>query len=189
MALGNCLLQNSILKASTCGYALQSVKDIYLANKNDISAITYSTTTGETCSQEVATVDFKDGAKWARIEPATNSASFTDTFTRLDNGGAYRTHAVSFSIVGNYTPEMVCVVDQLSLGEYIVVAALASGNHVMLGTPEVGLTATAVTNTGAASASDASGLSVEMSADVAQAAVPLSAEAIDALKANLAEAL
>jgi hypothetical protein len=163
-----------------------------LANRNDVKSIERgkpADVTGETCAEEIISVELAENAKWAHIQPATNSASFTDALTVLDNGGAYRTHSVSFSVAGAYTPQMVCVVDALSLGEYVAVARLASGNYILLGTDAVGLTADSVTNTGAASASEASGIAVEMSADVTVSAAPLSVAAIEALEANLADSI
>lgn len=178
-----CTLNNSVLKASSCGYALQSVKDIYLANRTDVTDIAYDT------DGTISAVTLADSAKWAHIQPATDSASFSDALAVIDGGGAYRTHSVSFNIAGEYSGPMVAVVDALSLGEYVVVARLASGSFILLGSEAVGLTATNVTNTGAASATEFSGIQVEMSGDLTQSAAPLAAEAITALEANLYDAL
>lgn len=184
MAL-SCSLNKSILKKTSCGYSLQSVTDIYLANRSDVDKVERTVGTGSTCSQEIASIELASDAKFYHIEPAKNTASFSDTLTKLDNGGSYRTHSLSFSIAGAYDGEMVCVVDALSLGNYIGVARLASGNFVMLGSENVGLEATVVSNQGAASSSDFSGIQVEMSADLGETSSPLSAEAIDALLANV----
>lgn len=183
----SCNLQNSILKTSSCGYSMQKVTDLYLVNRNDVSAITrVEEATG---GEEVTAITLVDDAKWSRIQPATNSASFSDALTVLDNGGAYRTHTVSFSIAGSYTPAMVGVLNALSLGEYLVVAALANDEAILLGSQNVGLVATSATNTGAASAGDASGIAVEMAADVTVAAAPLAAEFFATLKNNVNEAI
>lgn len=184
MAL-SCSLNKSILKKTSCGYSLQSVTDIYLANRSDVDKVERTVGTGNTCSGEVASIELAEGAKFYHIEPAKNTASFSDSLTKLDNGGSYRTHALSFSIAAAYDGEMVCVLDALSLGNFIGVARLASGNFVMLGSENVGLEATVVTNQGAASSSDFSGIQVEMSADLGETSMPLSAEAIDALLANV----
>lgn len=179
----SCTLNKSILKTSSCGYALNSVKDLYLANRQDVEDIAYAT------DGAVSAVTLSETAKWAHIMPATDSASFSDALAVLDGGGAYRTHTVSFRIAGEYTPAMVAVLDALSLGEYVVVARLASGTFVLLGSEAVGLTANNASNVGAGSATEFSGIEVEMSGDLTQSAAPLSAEAITALEANLYEAL
>ena len=190
MAL-SCNLTNSILKTSACGYSMQKVVDLFLVNRNDVTAIERVKPEGAKTdgAEEVSAITLTAEAKWAHIQPSTNSASFTDALTVLDNGGAYRTHTVSFSINGAYSPDMVAVVNALSLGEYCAVAQLASGEYILLGSHAVGLAATAVTNTGAASAGEASGIAVEMSADVTVAAAPLAEAAIKALTENVAEAL
>lgn len=187
----SCNLQNSILRTSSCGYSMQKVVDLYLVNRNDVESIAYAKPEGAKSegAEEVTAITLDEAAKWAHIQPAVNSASFTDALTKLDNGGAYRTHTVSFSIAGAYSADMVAVVNALSLGEYCAVAQLASGEFILLGSHSVGLAATSVTNTGAASAGEASGIAVEMAADVTVAATPLAAEAVDALKAAVAEAL
>lgn len=179
----SCNLNNSVLKTSFCGYALNSVKDLYLANKNDVDEISYDT------DGAVSAVTLADSAKWNRIEPSTDSASYTDALAVIDGGGKYRTHTVTFSMAGDYTPAMVSVVDALSLGEFVAVARLASGSFVLLGSKAVGLTADEVQNIGAGSATEFSGVQVTLSADVTVTSAPLSAEAITALEANVAEAL
>ena len=189
MAL-NCKLEKSILKENFCGYSLNSVKTIYLANKNDITAIERAVPSGSTSAQygtEVKTITLEASAKWAKIEPSTNSASFSDSLNTIDGGGKYRTHTLNFSIAGEYTPEMVDNLDNLSLGEFVAVAELASGTMILLGSESVGLVATNVTNTGSGSATEFSGIQVEMSADLTVSAAPLSAEAIAALKEKIAE--
>ena len=191
MSLVNCKLEKSILKSTSCGYTLQSVKTIYLANKADVESIVLAKPkemSGATdCGVEVSTITLDEMAKWNKIDPSTNSASFTDSLQVIDNGGKYRQHTLSFSITGAYDAQMGCNQDMLSLGEFVAVVELSSGAMIMLGNEHVGLTATSVTNTGSGSATEFSGIQVEMSADLTVSAAPLSAEAIAAIKANLAE--
>ena len=185
----NCTLNKSILRTSSCGYSLNSVKDLYLANREDIKDIKYAET-GEVESVIFKTVpEGEEAPKWAHIMPATDSASFTDALTKLDGGGSYRTQTISFKITGDYTPAMVAVVDALSLGEFVGVARLASGVFVMLGSEAVGLTADTVTNNGAATASDFSGIEVVLSGDLTVSSAPLSEAAITEMEANIYEAL
>jgi hypothetical protein len=179
----SCSLNKSILRTSSCGYSLNSVKDLYLANREDIESIDYAET------GEVENIALKAEAKFSHIMPATDSASFTDALTKLDGGGSYRTQTISFKITGDYTPAMVAVVDALSLGEFVGVARLASGVFVMLGSEAVGLTADTVTNTGAATASDFSGIEVVLSGDLTVSSAPLSEAAITAMEGNIYEAL
>lgn len=182
----SCGLTRSRLKVTNCSYTLNKVTDIYLANKSDISAITASAIESG-CGEEVSGVTLKASAKWYHIEPSTNSASFTDVLNVADNDVRYRTHTLSFSISGQYDGASVCDLNALSLGEFIAVAVLASGNAVLLGTETVGLKSTTATLTGSATSTDFSGIQVEMSADVTSASLPVNSTAMTAIKGNVAE--
>lgn len=180
MAL-DCSLVNNILRTSSCDYVLQSVVDIYLINKGEVSAITESAE-----GTEISSITVAESAKVYHIEPAKNTASFTDTLNVTDGGNRYRTHVLSFSLNGEYNADMVQNLHALSVGEFVAVVKLASGNYIMLGSSAVGLQATSAVNTGAASATEASGISVELSADLTVDAKPLTSEAITALLGNIA---
>lgn len=186
MAL-SCSLNKSVLKKTSCGYSLASVSDIYLANRSDVKTIERTISTDGACSGEVASITLAPEAKWSHIETAKGTSSFTDALTKQDNGSSYRTHSLSFSIAGAYTPEMACVVDALSLGNFVAAVRLVSGNMIMLGSEAAGLEATSVQNVGAASSSDFNGLQVEMSVDLGEVALPLSGDAIEAILANVHE--
>ena len=190
MAL-KCKLEKSILRTDTCDYTLNSVKDIFLMAREDVTEITRtqpSGMAGETdCGVEVSAITTEASAKWAKIMPATNSASFQDNLMTIDAGGKYRHQIVSFNIGGAYDAQMQCNLDNLSLGEYVVVVRLASGNYILLGDKAAGLSATSCNQVGAGSATEFSGIQVTMEADVTVSAAPLSKEAITALTENLAK--
>lgn len=181
-----CGLTRSRLKANNCSYTLNKVVDIYFANISEVSGIATSALTSG-CGEEVTGVTLTESAKWFELQPSTDSASFTDALNVADNDIRYRTHTLSFSLGGDYDAASVCDLNALSLGEYIAVAVLASGNAVLLGTQNVGLKATTAELTGAASATDFSGISVEMSADVTSSVLPVSSVALTAIKGNVAE--
>ena len=190
MAL-KCKLEKSILKKDSCEYTLNSVKEVYLASIDDVTKITRETPSGMTgttdCGVEVSEITLGDGAKWAKIMPSTNSANFQDNLMTIDAGGKYRHQILNFSINGAFDAQMQCNLDNLSLGEYVAIVRLASGNYILLGDEAVGLTATACNNTGAGSATEFSGIQVTMEADVTVSAAPLSEKAITALKQAIAE--
>lgn len=162
-----CTLNKNLKKAEGCGYVLQSVTKIYLAEADGAK---FAEQTAEDGHISVSGVTLGTGATWFEIEPAKNTASFTDVLNVTDSGNKYRTHTLSFSVTGIYSEDMEKAVDGLSLGSYIAIAVFASGDAVLLGSPTAGLEATVVTNTGSASASEASGISVEMSADLTNSA-------------------
>ena len=172
-----CSLNKDLLKTSSCGYVLQSVTEIYLADNTD--AKFGIETSGDT--ESLTGVTLGESAKWYRIQAAKNTASFTDVLNITDSGNKYRTHSLSFSVTGTYDDEMREVVDGLSLGSYLAIAVFASGDAVLLGSPTAGLEATVVTNTGSASANEASGISVEMSADLTTTAYAIAKDKLEAI--------
>lgn len=175
MAL-TCNLSKNLLRTNTCGYSLPEVKDIYIANFADVTAapVEYDCTSGVV----VTGITLATGTSMYHIEPAKNSANFSDDLVVLDNGNKCRTHTVSFGISGKYDKDLVCPVDALSLGRFFVVVATADGEYLALGRT-VGLEATENSISGGG---DNNGITVTLSANVAETAVPLNAAAIAVVK-------
>lgn len=180
-----CLLNQDILLSTACGYSLKQITDLYLANYSDVTATTIGKPTGETeatgeaeaTGVEVLTITMKVDAKFYHIEPAKDSATYDDALQVGDGGSKYRTSTVTFNISGAYTPDMVDVIDALSLGRYIIVAKLSDGTYVMFGrlTP---MEANATSLQSAAEATGFNGITVTFTNNNTEAPLPLSAEAI-----------
>ena len=175
MAL-SCSLSKNLLRSNTCGYSLPEVKDIYVANFSDVTAapVEYDCASGVT----VTGITLASGATFYHIEPAKNSVTFTDELVVEDNGNKYRTHTITFNITGKYDKDMVCPVDALSLGRFFVVVATADGEYLALGRT-AGLEASAQSVAGGG---DTNGVSVTLTANVTESAVPLSEAAINVVK-------
>lgn len=170
MAL-SCNLSRDILKTSSCGYSLENVSDIYLANYSDVTS-TVEDVSG--CST-VTTITLATGATFYHIEPAKDSASFTDELVVADNGAKYRTHTLTFTLANAYDACLKDDVDALSLGRYFAVAKTASGNYIALGRT-VGLEAETATVNGS---SENNGVDIVLSANIAESVTPLAQAAID----------
>lgn len=175
MAL-SCSLSKNLLRSNTCGYSLPEVKDIYVANFSDVTAapVEYDCESGVT----VTGITLASGATFYHIEPAKNSVTFTDELVVEDNGNKYRTHTITFNITGKYDKDMVCPVDALSLGRFFVVVATADGEYLALGRT-AGLEASAQSVAGGG---DTNGVSVTLTANVTESAVPLNEAAIAVVK-------
>ena len=175
MAL-SCSLGKNLLRSNTCGYSLPEVQDIYIANFADVTAapVEYDCESGVT----VTGITLGTGATFYHIEPAKNSVTFTDELVVEDNGNKYRTHTITFNITGKYDKDMVCPIDALALGRFFVVVATADGEYLALGRT-AGLEASAQTIAGGG---DNNGISVTLSANVTETAVPLSEAAIAVVK-------
>lgn len=172
-----CKLAQDILKSTACGYSLKQIVDLYLANYEDVTASTIGKPTeGE--GVEVKTITLASSSKFYHIEPAKDSATFTDSLQVGDGGSKYRQTEISWNVAGAYTPEMVDVLDALSLGRYVIVARLSDGNYVMFGrlTP---MEATVASLTSAAEATGFNGIQVTFQNSTVESPLPLSAEAVN----------
>ena len=171
-----CKLAKDILKSTACGYSLKQIVDLYLANYEDITASTVGKPT-EGDGVEVKTITLADQAKFYHIEPAKDTATFTDSLQVGDGGSKYRQTEITWNIAGTDTSGMVDILDALSLGRYAIVARLSDGSYVMFGrlTP---LEATVASLTSAAEATGFNGITVTFQNSTVESPLPLSAEAI-----------
>lgn len=172
--MANCLLNKDLLRSTSCGYNLPEVKDIYLANYTDVTDV--AVPSGD-CA-EVTAITLASGASFYHIEPAKNSVTFTDELVVEDNGNKYRTVNLTFNPTGTYDACMRDVLDALSLGRYIGVVVDGNGNWLMLGRIG-GLEASTATLQGGG---DTNGITVTLTANVTESAIPLSEAAIADVK-------
>lgn len=171
-----CSLSRDLLRTTSCGYSLPEVKDIYLANYSDVTATTVSADSAN--CESVASISLANSAKFYHIEPAKNSVTFTDSLVVEDNGNRYRTHTLTFNIAGQYDSCMHMDLDALSLGRYFAVVVTADGNWLALGR----LTGLEAETAELSGGGDNNGISVTLSANVTESAIPLSTAAINTVK-------
>lgn len=168
-----CLLNSGLTKDTQCGYSLPKIVELYLANFAEVTATTVT-------DNEVTAITMAASAKWYKVEPAINSAAWSDNLAVGASGNKYRIHTVGFSYSSAYDSGMVDTVDALSLGKYVAVARMADGSYLMFGR-NVGLEADAdgVNNSGSGDASAEAGLVVSLTANTLEAALPLASAAIE----------
>ena len=166
-----CALDKDLLRSTSCGYSLPQIVTLYVANFADIK------TTVPEDGDEISGITMVSGATFHVIEPAKNSASFTDELVTNDNGARYRTQNITFSVTGQYDKDKHSALDALSLGKYFVVAKTAEGSYIAFGR-RTGLEASAASNSGG-SADANNGMTITLTADVTESALPLTQEAIN----------
>ena len=166
-----CALDKDLLRSTSCGYSLPQIVTLYVANFADVKA------TVPEEGDEISGITMVSGATFHVIEPAKNSASFTDELVTNDNGARYRTQNITFSVTGQYDKEKHSALDALSLGKYFVVAKTAEGSYIAFGR-RTGLEASAASNSGG-SADANNGMTITLTADVTESALPLTKEAIN----------
>ena len=171
-----CKLAQDLLRSSFCGYSLKQIVELYLANAEDVTATTVGAPTAGK-GVEVKTITMAASAKFYKVEPAKDSATFTDSLQVGDGGSKYRQSSITWNISGDYTPKMVDVIDSLSLGRFVIVAKLSDGNYVMFGrlTPMEAETASLES---AAEATGFNGITVTFTNSTVESPVPLSEDAI-----------
>ena len=171
-----CKLAQDILKSTFCGYSLKQIVELYLANAEDVTATTVGAPT-EGTGVEVKTITMADSAKWYKIQPAKDTATFTDSLQVGDGGSKYRQSSITWNISGEYTAEMVDVIDALSLGRFVIVAKLSDGSYIMFGrlTPMEAETASLES---AAEATGFNGIAVTFTNSTVESPVPLSEDAV-----------
>ena len=170
-----CSLDKDLLRSTSCGYSLPQIVTLYVANFADVK------TTVPEDGDEISGITMVSGATFHVVEPAKNSASFTDELVTNDNGARYRTQNITFSVTGQYDKDKHSALDALSLGKYFVVAKTAEGSYIAFGR-RTGLEASAASNSGG-SADANNGMTITLTADVTESALPLTQEAInDVLK-------
>ena len=168
-----CKLANDILKSTSCGYALNEIVEIYLANFEDVTSTALGEPTTGECEQ-VTAITMATGATWYKIEPSKNSASYSDTLTVEDNGRKYRVHSLTWTNPGNYDACAHIDLDALSLGKFIAVVKDADGSFKMLGRLG-GLEASAADLTGG---NDGSGVTITLDGNAAESVMLLSDAAV-----------
>ena len=165
-------LNKDLLRSTSCGYSLPQIVNLYVANFADVKNVAVTEK-----EDEISGITMVSGATFHVIEPAKNSASFTDEYVTNDNGARYRTQTITFSVTGQYDKDKHNALDALSLGKYFVVAQTAEGSYIAFGR-RTGLEASAASNAGG-SADNTNGMTITLTADVTESALTLTKEAIN----------
>ena len=176
-----CSLDKDLLRTTSCGYSLPQIVNLYVANFADVKNVAVTEK-----EDEISGITMVSGATFHVIEPAKNSASFTDEYVTNDNGARYRTQTITFSVTGTYDKDKHNALDALSLGKYFVIAKTAEGSYIAFGR-RTGLEASAASNAGG-SADNTNGMTITLTADVTESALTLAEGAINYVLENVASA-
>ena len=175
-----CALNNDILKSTVCGYSLKQITELYLANFADVTTVEVGAPEEGEGGVEVKSITLAASKKFYKIEPEKDSATYNDDLMVGDGGSKYRSTTITWNIGGQYTPQMVDVLDALSLGRYIIVARLSDGTYIMFGRLTA-MEANAASLQSAAEATGFNGITVTFNNNTTESPIPLSAAAITKL--------
>lgn len=173
-----CKITQDILRSSFCGYSLKQIVELYIANAEDVTGTTVGAPEEGEGGVEVKTITMNAQAKWYKVEPAKDSATFEDSLQVGDGGSKYRQSSITWNISGEYTAKMVDILDAFSLGKFVIVAKLSDGSYIMFGrlTP---MEAEAASLQSAAEATGFNGITLTFTNSTVESPLPLSAEAIN----------
>lgn len=177
--MANCQLSSNLLRNTQCGYALGEIARLYLANFDDVDSVSLSTD-----RSAVSHITMVSGTTWYQIDPAKNSATWSDELTVTDNGGKYRVHSINFNVIGEYNSLMADALDALSLGKYMAIVKRSDNTYVLLGRVS-GLESSTAIGGGSSDDSVVNGIQVTLTANAAETALPLLDSAIDDLMAYI----
>lgn len=172
-----CLLNNDILKSTVCGYSLKRITELFLANFADVTTVEVGAPEEGEGGVEVKSITLAANKKFYKIEPEKDSATYNDDLMVGDGGSKYRSTTITWNIGGQYTPQMVDVLDALSLGRYVIVARLSDGTYIMFGRLTA-MEANAASLQSAAEATGFNGITVTFNNNTTESPLPLSAAAI-----------
>ena len=175
MAFNTCTLAADRLKSTNCGYSLNQVVDIYLANYADVTSTTLSEE-----GNEVSAIVLAASKKFWHIEPSKKSASWSDGLRFTGSNTRYKHHSLTFSVGGKYDKDGVDFLDALSQGRFIAVVKTSDGSYLMLGRT-TGVETSEDDNTinqGSGDPTGESGMTFTLSADLEESALPLAETAV-----------
>ena len=149
-----CEITNGIL--GFCDYSASGVERLWLANKSDISGITYNSS-GVTTGITFTTT----GGTFYEVVGALDSITFQDD---LQVNGSRRNflQTVNFG-VGGLTSAILDTLEDLGLSNLIAIVKTAEGDYRGLGFKGAGLRATVMTETSGTAAGNDSALNVTVS--------------------------
>lgn len=177
--MANCQLNSNLLRNTQCGYALGEIARLYLANFDDVDSVSLSTD-----RSAVSHITMVSGTTWFQIDPAKNSATWSDELQVTDNGGRFRQHTINFNVIGEYNSLMADALDALSLGKYMAIVKRSDNTYVLLGRVS-GLEASAAVGGGSSDDSVVNGIQITLTANAAETALPLLDSAIEDLMAYI----
>lgn len=133
-----CLLTGGFTKGD-CGFLLGGLAKLYIANSADVVSITDSTP----LTGVLDTIVMDGAAVWYAFQFEKDTASFTQEL-QVSNGNRYVMQTLVFSLAGQGV-EVVKILAELSLGNFIAIAETRTGVRTVLGLQN-GLEATGGSN-------------------------------------------
>lgn len=161
---------------SLCDPSMGGITKIYLANADEVSAVTIGT--ASTLSDEGITgITMSGSAKFQEFTVKKNTSSFTSTLTVNDNGASYVSTVLSY-VMPRMDAAKRAAMNALIMAEAIAIVKDANGNYWMIGDKDNPLTNTAGTGETGTAKGDANQYTVELTAETLGYPQEITADAV-----------
>lgn len=150
---------------SLCDPSMGGITKLYLANIDDVSAVTVGT--ASTLSDEGITgITMKSGKTFQEFTVKKNTSNFTATLTTSDNGASYVSTVISY-IMPRMDASKRAAMQALIMAEAVAIVKDANGKYWFIGDVEneAPLTNTAGTGETGTAKGDANQYSIELTAE------------------------
>ena len=156
----------STLKAvnfSLCEPSMGGITKIYLANADEVSAITVGTASTLT-DEGITAITMSGTSKFQEFTVKKNTSNFTSTLNVSDNGASYVSTVISY-LMPRMDAAKRAAMNALIMAEAIAIVKDANGNYWMIGDKDNPLTNTAGTGETGTAKGDANQYTVELTAE------------------------
>jgi len=147
----SCVLVNGL--SCVCAYSASGVERLWLANKSEVSGVTYNAT-GELTGITWTTT----GGTFYEVCPAQDSATFQDDL-QVNGSRKNFLQTVNFG-VGALSASTLATLETIGLANLVAIVKVADGTYRALGIKGSGLRATVMTETSGTAAGNDSALNV-----------------------------
>ena len=146
-----------------CEGNIGGVVKLYLANVDDVSAVTIDTAATLT-DEGITNITMSGSTKFQEFPIKKNTASLTSTLTVNDNGSSYVSSVLSFNMP-HMKADKRAAMQALMLSEAIAIVKDSNGHYWMIGDSDNPLTNTDGTGETGTAKGDANQYTVEMTAE------------------------
>lgn len=155
---------------SLCDPSMGGITKIYLANIDDVSAVTVDTAATFAASAEgITAITMKSGKTFQEFTVKKNTSSFTSTLTTNDNGSSYISTVISY-IMPRMDAAKRAAMQALIMSEAVGIVKDANGHYWFIGdvANSAPLTNTAGTGETGVAKGDANQYTVELTAETTE---------------------
>lgn len=164
---------------SVCQSNLGGITKIYLANAEDVSAVTIGT--ASTLSDEgITAITMVSGKTFQEFTVKKNTSNFTSTLNVSDNGASYVSTVISY-LMPHMEASKRAAMQALMLAEAVALIKDSNGHFWMVGDQNNPLTNTAGTGESGTNKGDANQYSVELTAETTEWPYEVTSEAVAAV--------